>query len=160
MIRYVSVIGPGDGATQRDCEDALTGGRLLAEHGVAVITGGLGGVMAAASEGASQASGLSVGILPGHDRSDGNQHQTIALPTGLGEMRNGLVVRCADALIVIGGSWGTLNELALAQRTGTPVVSLRGWVVSDDGGSVISIESVDSAEAAVARVLTITADLD
>ncbi len=102
-------------------------GLLIAGRGGVVVTGGHGGVMEAASRGAFEAGGTTVGLLPGSDRAAGNQWLTVAIPTGLGELRNGLVVRACDALIACGGSWGTLSEVSLALRTGRPVISLGGW---------------------------------
>lgn len=98
-----------------------------------MVTGGLGGVMEASARGAAGAGGLVVGLLPGRDRAAGNPYLTVALPTGLGELRNGLIVRASDALICVGGSWGTLSEIALAVRTGVPVVMLGGWGLPSDG---------------------------
>ena len=99
-----------------------------------MLTGGLGGVMAAAAKGCNEAGGTSVGLLPGTDRADANPHLTISLPTGLGELRNGLLVRAADGLIAVGGSWGTLSEIALARRAGKPVIALDGWRITDSAG--------------------------
>ena len=93
------------------------------------MCGGLGGVMAAACEGAAEKGGLTVGLLPGTDRAKGNAYLTIALPTGIGELRNGLLVRACDAVIAIGGSWGTLSEIALAKKTGKPVITISGWTI-------------------------------
>src|ERR1035441_5058280 len=84
------------------------------------------------------ASPLSVGILPGADRAQANRYLTMAIATGLGELRNALVVRCSDAVLAVGGSWGTLSEVALAQRLGRPVVSLRGWSVVGPGGAAVT----------------------
>ena len=123
-VGVVAVVGPGESATVEDEQAAEDVGRLLASRGVTVVTGGLGGVMAAASRGAASAGGLVVGILPGSDRADANRWVDVALPTGLGELRNGLVVRAADALIAVGGSLGTLSEVALALRTGKRVVGV------------------------------------
>jgi uncharacterized protein (TIGR00725 family) len=121
-------------------------GRGLAERGVLVITGGLGGVMEAASRGAKEAGGTTVGILPGTDRSEANTYVDVAIPTGLGEGRNALVVRAADALVAIGGGYGTLSEVALALRGEKRVVGVGTWDI--DG-----VEAVDSPEAAVESVL-------
>jgi uncharacterized protein (TIGR00725 family) len=144
---YVAVSGPGEDATATDVEVAREVGRLLAERGAIVLTGGLGGVMRAAVEGADAAGGITVALLPGTDRSVGAS--TVVLPTGLGELRNGLLVRCADAVIAIGGSWGTLSEIALARRTQVPVVAIGGWSV--DGADV---PTAASAAEAVAAALT------
>ncbi len=130
---YVAVVGPGV-AEPPELDAAREVGSRLAQAGAVLVCGGLGGVMSAACEGALAAGGTTVGLLPGHDRSEGNPHLSVALPTGLGELRNGLVVRAADALIAIGGSVGTLSEVALAARTGVPVVLLESWRVTDAAG--------------------------
>jgi uncharacterized protein (TIGR00725 family) len=153
MSWYVAVVGPGATATDDEREAAREVGRRLAEAGCIVINGGLDGVMAAAASGVAEAGGTSVGLLPGRDRSGAAADLTVAIPTGLGEMRNALVVRSADAVIAVGGSWGTLSELALAARSGKPVVSLGGWRVTDDDGNEQPIESAQSAAEAVAAAL-------
>jgi hypothetical protein len=126
--RYVAVVGPRD-ASAAEASAAEAVGRLLAEAGVIVLTGGLGGVMAAAAQGAASAGGVTVGLLPGTDRSAANQWVSIAIPTGLGELRNGLLVRAADVVVAIGGAFGTLSELALALTTGVPVVGVNTWAI-------------------------------
>lgn len=128
---YVGVVGPGT-ATPEQVEQAVQVGRLLAEHGLVVVTGGLGGVMAGAAHGAELAGGTSLGLLPGEDRSAANPHLTLTVPTGLGEMRNALLVRTCDAIVAVGNSWGTVSEIALAARTGVPVVLLEGLRLFDD----------------------------
>jgi uncharacterized protein (TIGR00725 family) len=104
-------------------------GAGLAAAGCTVVTGGLGGVMAAASQGARDSGGFVVGILPGDDATAANEHVDLAVPTGMGEGRNLLLVRMADVVVAVGGSWGTLSEIALARRRHTPVVSVGGWQV-------------------------------
>jgi uncharacterized protein (TIGR00725 family) len=141
----VAVVGPGDAAPE-ELEAAEAIGRELAAAGAVLVCGGLGGVMAAACRGAASAGGTSVGLLPGPDRDAANPWVQVALPTGLGELRNGLVVRAADAVIAVGGAYGTLSEVALALKTGVPVVGLRTW-------SIDGIEPVPGPEAAVARAL-------
>lgn len=127
----VAVIGPGEASDgERAAARAVGGG--LAEAGVVVVTGGLGGVMAAATAGARDAGGVTLGLLPGDDAADATVTPTVAVPTGLGEARNMLVVRSADAVVAIGGAWGTLSELALAIRRGTPVVGLGTWALTED----------------------------
>jgi uncharacterized protein (TIGR00725 family) len=106
--------------------------------------------MEAACRGAAEAGGLTVGILPGGTRDEANAWVTVAIPTGLGELRNGLVVRAADAVIAVGGAYGTLSEVALALAAGTPVVGLATWAI--DG-----IEALDSPAAAVTRALALAA---
>lgn len=150
---YVAVVGPGPDASRRDCERAREVGRLLAERGSCVLTGGLSGVMAAAAEGCSQAGGISIGLLPGTDREAASPHLTIALSTGLGELRNGLLVRSADGIVAVGGSWGTLSEVALAHRLGVPVVTLNGWSVGDAAGVAVPMTTALSPLAAVERVV-------
>ncbi|MBW1708822.1 MAG: TIGR00725 family protein [Deltaproteobacteria bacterium] len=102
-------------------------GELLARHGANLICGGLGGVMAAAAQGAKAAGGLTIGILPGTDRQDANPFIDLALPTGLGEARNALIVRAAQAVIALPGETGTLSEVALGLKMGRPVVGLAAW---------------------------------
>ena len=119
----VAVVG-GSECTPQEAEWAGAVGRLIAERGAVLVCGGLGGVMAAAARGAKEAGGLTVGILPGADPADANASIDVALATGMGEMRNALIVRAAQAVIAIGGGWGTLSEIALARRTNTPVVGL------------------------------------
>ena len=98
--------------------------------------------MEAACRGAKEAGGTTVGLLPGHDRDDANPYVDVAVPTGLGEARNALVVRTADSLIAIGGGYGTLSEIALALRTGKRVVGLGTWEIA-------GIEAVSSPDEAV-----------
>lgn len=142
---YIAVIGPGE-ASEQQLRDGEAVGRGLAQGGAIVVCGGLGGVMEAASRGAAQAGGIVVGLLPGHDRAAGNAWLTVVLPTGLGELRNGLLIRSADAVVAVGGAYGTLSEVALALRAGVPVVGLATWQI--DG-----VDAVDGAETAVARAL-------
>lgn len=150
----VAVIGPGHGVGDDLLSAAETVGAGLARTGYVVVTGGLGGVMAAASRGARSAGGLVVGFLPGDEVDAANDWVDVAVPTGLGEGRNLLVVRAAAAVVAVGGSWGTLSEIALARRRGTPVVSLHGWRVTGpapDDDLVV----VDSPEAALREVVSL-----
>ncbi|MBP2702846.1 TIGR00725 family protein [Microbispora sp. RL4-1S] len=152
-MAQVAVCGPAECGPE-ETDAARTVGRLLAERGAVVLCGGYGGVMAAAAEGARRAGGVVVGVLSGRDRAGASPDLTVALPTGLGEARNALIVRAADAVIVIGGSWGTLSELALAQRGGTPVITLGGWRVIDaDGRPVRGPIAVADPAAAVRLAL-------
>jgi uncharacterized protein (TIGR00725 family) len=147
----VAVVGPAD-ASDEVCALAREVGRLLAERGATVVTGGHGGAMAAASQGARAAGGLVVGLLPGADRAAANEFVSLAIPTGLGQGRNALVVGAADAVLAVGGSWGTLSEIALARRTGKPLVCLRGWRVVDADGAEVEIAAADTPEEAVSRL--------
>jgi uncharacterized protein (TIGR00725 family) len=142
----VAVVGPGDEPT----EHAESVGRLVAERGAVVVCGGLGGAMEAACRGAKQAGGLTVGILPGSDRAQANRFVDVALPTGLGEGRNALVARAADAVIAVGGGYGTLSEIALALRGGKPVIGLGTWEIE----GVVAVESPEAAVAAVFDALS------
>jgi uncharacterized protein (TIGR00725 family) len=125
---YVAVIGASVATAEQE-RVAEEVGRGLAQAGAIVITGGGGGVMAAASRGAAQAGGVVIGILPGEDRGRANQWVSIALATGLGELRNGLIVRAADAAVAVGGAYGTLSEIALAMVGNVPVIGLDTWEV-------------------------------
>jgi uncharacterized protein (TIGR00725 family) len=120
----VSVIGSGSEHEAR----AEEVGRLLAERGCTVVTGGLGEVMAAAARGAKSAGGTTIGILPGESRSTANEWIDHAVVTGLGHARNFAVAASGDGVIAVGGSWGTLAEIAFAMRLDRPVVILEpGW---------------------------------
>jgi uncharacterized protein (TIGR00725 family) len=148
MPPYIAVVGPGE-ATAEEERTAEAVGRSLAERGAIVVCGGLGGVMAAVCRGAATAGGVCVGLLPGTGRAEANQWVTVAIPTGIGELRNGLIVRAADAVIAIGGGHGTLSEVALGLKAGRPVIGLGTWKIS-------GVQAVDDAEAAVGRVLELT----
>lgn len=156
MIRdrvHVAVSGGGE-AGEAACRLAEEVGRELARRGAVVVTGGLGGAMEAASRGAKAEGGTTLAILPTHDRADANQWVDVAVPTGLGEARNALVVRAADAVIAVEGEFGTLSEIALALRLGTPVVGLRTWELARGGqpvqAIVVATTPADAAERAVA----------
>ena len=123
---YIGVVGPSDATPQLERLASEVGERLARAECV-LVCGGLGGVMAAACRGAFAAGGLTVGLLPQERRGAENEYLSVAIPTGLGELRNGLIVRSSDAVVAIGGSWGTLSEIALAIRTGKPVVAMRSW---------------------------------
>jgi uncharacterized protein (TIGR00725 family) len=133
------------GAGEGDSEVAEAVGRELAARGAVVVCGGLGGVMEAACRGAKESGGVTVGILPGTDRAAANAFVDVAIPTGLGEARNALVVRAADALIAVGGGYGTLSEIALALKAGKRVVGLDSWEIegvtgaADPAGAVAAV---------------------
>jgi uncharacterized protein (TIGR00725 family) len=125
-------------------------GRRIAEAGAVVVCGGMGGVMEGASRGAREAGGDVIGILPGEDPSDANPYVTHAVATGIGHARNLAVVASADAVVAIGGEWGTLAEIGFARRLGKRVAALRSWTVSGpgemDGGPGIDVAE-DPAQA-------------
>src|SRR5436309_5272292 len=135
---YVAVSGGGH-ADPGACRAAEEVGRELARRGAVVVTGGLGGAMEAACRGAKQAGGTTIGILPGDDRAEANAWVDVAVPTGLGEGRNALVVRAADALVAVAGELGTLSEIALALRLGKLVVGLDTWELVRAGEPVATI---------------------
>ncbi|MFD6140641.1 TIGR00725 family protein [Promicromonospora sp. NPDC060271] len=133
MPNQVAVCGPRE-CTEQDAANAHEVGRLLAQAGATVLNGGGAGVMAAVSAGARSAGGLVIGVRPGASKNDANPDLSAVLVTNMGEARNAVLVWSADAVIVVGGSWGTLSELALAKRRGVPVVSLGGWQMLDVDG--------------------------
>ena len=127
----IGVIGPG--VCPPDVEAlAEEVGREVARRGAVLVCGGLGGVMRGAARGARSENGLTVGVLPGVNAADANDWIDIVIPTGMGEARNALIVRASDALVAIHGGYGTLSEIALALKTGVPVVGLETWRISDD----------------------------
>jgi uncharacterized protein (TIGR00725 family) len=152
MSTYVAVVGAAlaKADEERTAEEV---GRGLAEAGVIVVCGGLGGVMEAACRGAKAGGGTAVGILPGASREDANRYVDVAIPTGLGELRNGLVVRAADALVAVGGEFGTLSEIALALKARKPVVALGGWELARDGEPIDAVVRATDAADAVTKVL-------
>jgi uncharacterized protein (TIGR00725 family) len=154
MAVQVAVCGPR-ACTAREEAHAYEVGRLLAERGAVVICGGGTGVMAAGAAGARAGGGLVVGVRPGDSRDGASPDLSVTVVTNLGEARNAVIVWSADAVIVVGGSWGTLSELALAKRRGgIPVVSLGGWRILDANGRPLpGVEHVDSAAAAVTAAL-------
>lgn len=149
---YVGVVGPGSPEDSSLLDLAREAGRQLGSRGFVVVTGGLGGVMAAAASGVAEAAGTAVALLPGHDRSAASPGHGVVIPTGMGEMRNALLVRCVDALLAVGGSWGTLSEIALAARTGVPVFAVGGWDLP--GPEVVACGSVDDAVTRLAAAIT------
>ena len=150
--RVVAVIGAGT-AADAEVAAAQRVGERLARRGVAVVTGGLGGVMAAATRGARSAGGRTIGLLPGSDRAAADPSVEVAIPTGLGEARNVLVVRTADAVVAVGGEYGTLSEIAFALKLGIPVVGLDTWQLHRRGQPDPGIEVASSPEAAADRAV-------
>ena len=142
---YIAVVGPGQ-ATDAQLADAEAVGRGLAEAGALVVCGGLGGVMEAACRGAKEVGGATLGILPGSDRAAANAWVDVAVPTGLGEARNALVIRAADGVVAVAGEFGTLSEIALALKAGKTVVGLGTWELGRDPDPITRAN--DPAEAA------------
>jgi len=143
MKPIIAVIGGGT-CTKDELTLAYETGQLVAAGGAILVCGGLGGVMEGAARGAKSNGGVTVGILPGTEPSAANGYIDVPLATGLGEMRNFLIVRVAQALIAIGGGIGTLTEIAVAQRTQKPVIGLH-----DSFGSAIDMPRATSPVEAV-----------
>lgn len=148
---YISVIGPSNATTEilRTAEHV---GACVAKAGAILVTGGGGGAMEAASRGARAAGGRTLGILPGSSRDEGNDYLDVAIPTGMGEMRNVLVVRAGDGVVAVGGGFGTLSEIALALKLGKPVVGIGTWSASIQGREA-ALPTAATAEEAVKLVL-------
>jgi len=158
--KIIGVFGPGN-VTETDDEwqAAASVGQQLARRGCVVLTGGLGGIMTAASKGAKGAGGLTVGILPGTRKSSpANSYVDIPVYTGMGEARNVINVKSCDAAIAIGGEYGTLSEIALALKAGCPIVLLNSWSLTPYGGRDLPNPLLAaSPEEAVAVALTAAA---
>jgi uncharacterized protein (TIGR00725 family) len=154
----VAVIG--DGFCSADVAHlAEEVGRLLAQKGVTVVCGGLGGVMEAACRGATAGGGLTVGILPGTSRHDANPYVDIPIVTGMREARNVIVVSSVQSVIAVSGGFGTLSEIAHALKLGIPVVSLGSWKLSREGweepqGIVPAADPADAVDKALALAIT------
>jgi uncharacterized protein (TIGR00725 family) len=149
----VAVIGPAS-CSAIEAAAAEVVGRVLAEGDAAVVCGGLGGVMEAACRGAQRAGGLTIGILPGSEASEVNDHVDVAIPTGIGEARNALVACSASAVIAIGGRYGTLSEIAFALKRGIPVIGIGTWRLAPPGGGMSgSIIHIDDPVEAARRAL-------
>ncbi|HEX6501528.1 MAG TPA: dethiobiotin synthetase [Micromonosporaceae bacterium] len=134
MAYQVAVCGPAD-CTEAERSDAYRVGQLLADAGAVVVCGCGGGVMAAVAAGVRSRGGIAVGVCRDDERDQASPDLSATLYPGVGEARNAFIVASVDAVIVVGGSWGSLSEQALALRRGDiPVVSLRGWEVIDIDG--------------------------
>ncbi len=152
--KIIAVIGGSD-CTPQEARIAEEVGRELAKAGCILVCGGLGGVMEAACRGARSVGGVTVGILSGNNRLSANQYVQIPITTGLGEARNVLVVKSAQAVIAIDGGYGTLSEIGIALRLGTPVIGLNTWSLSKGDQPDSSIVPAQSAVEAVNLALTL-----
>jgi uncharacterized protein (TIGR00725 family) len=150
--RQVAVIGGGQ-ASSKELKLAEEVGRLLARKGVILVCGGLGGIMEAVCRGASAEGGLTIGILPGESRRGVNRYVQIPIVTGIGHARNVAVVKSAQAVIAVGGSYGTLSEIGHALQSGIPVVGLETWALSKKGKANNSVIIAGSATEAVDTAL-------
>ena len=157
MVSHEMIIGVigNSSCSPEEAKLAETVGELLAQRGAIIVCGGLGGVMETVCRGAKSKGGLTVGILPGQDASMANPCVDIPIVTGLGEARNVVVVKSAQAVIAIGGSYGTLSELAYALKSGIPIIGLNTWSLSRNGREDDSIIRVQSAAEAVDKAISL-----
>lgn len=128
MSCYIAVVGGSD-CTQEELKLAYEVGAEIARRRVVLICGGGSGVMEAAARGADETGGDVIGILPGDDHRRGNPYLKYSIATGLGEARNAIIARTADAIIAVGGEYGTLSEIALALKMNRPVIGLKSWII-------------------------------
>lgn len=148
----VGVIGASK-AGRGVARDAYEVGRLIARKGAALICGGLGGVMEAAARGAKEEGGLTIGVLPGDDPRQANPYIDVPIATGMGYARNVIIVRSSRAIIAVGGSYGTLSEIAYALNLGVPLVGLGTWDVAKIDKGKTEMVMVGTPEEAVERAM-------
>ena len=154
MNIFIGVIGGSDVSPQI-AQLAEEVGREIARRGAVLVCGGMGGVMEAACRGASEEGGLTIGILPGESRRDANPYVQIPIVTGIGYARNVAVVKTAQAVIAIDGSYGTLTEIGYALQSGIPVIGLGTWSVSIDGRADKSIIPAENPRDAVKKAMAL-----
>ena len=155
--RVVAVIGGGQ-CSKEEAKLAEEVGRKLAREGTILICGGLGGVMEAACKGAQEEGGITVGILPGEIREQANPHVQIPIVTGMGYARNITVVKSAQAVIAVGGSYGTLSEIGHALQSDIPVIGLNTWSLVKNGNEDKAIITASSPAEAVSKALSLIGD--
>jgi uncharacterized protein (TIGR00725 family) len=158
MARPVQISVIGSGTCAQDSELAQIAervGRGLAEGGAVLVSGGMGGVMEAASRGAAEAGGTVIGIVPSDDPAHANPYCTHVVATGIGHARNLAVAASGDVVIAVGGEWGTLAEIGFSRRLGRTVLALKSWSASGEGPMVDApgVEAVDDPDEAVGRAL-------
>ena len=149
---YIGVIG-GQFCSEEEERVAYDLGGLLAKEGAIIVCGGLGGVMEAACRGAREQGGITIGVLPGPFRGDANPYVDYAIATDMGQARNAIIVRTADAVVAVGGEYGTLSEIAMALKMGKKVVALTSWEIASKGALDDKIIRADSPAAAVEVVM-------
>lgn len=153
---FIAVVGAGAGSCDaRAARVAEAVGREVAKAGAVLVCGGLGGVMEAACRGASAQGGLTIGLLPTSSRGSANAYVRVAIATGLGEARNAIVTRTADAVIAVGGEFGTLSEIGLALKMGKPVIGLDTWELAKGGQPSSAIRRAASPEEAVKTAMAL-----
>ena len=155
--KFIAVIG-GSQASRKEIRLAEEVGSELAKKGATLVCGGLGGVMEAACRGASSEGGTTIGILPGENRQAANSYVQIPIVTGMGYARNVAVVKSAQAVIAIGGSYGTLSEIGHALQSGIPVIGLNTWSLSKNGKLNSSIIPAENPAEAVEKALELLED--
>lgn len=153
MTFYIAVVG-GSLCSEEEKALAFSVGFEIARRKGITICGGGSGVMEAASRGASEARGTAIGILPGDNRHQGNPYLNFSIATGLGEARNAIITRTADAVIAIGGEYGTLSEIALALKMKKPVIGLKSWSLKAPHQLENGIITAENAEDAVEKALS------
>jgi len=152
--KFIAVIGGGQPSPQ-EAQLAEEVGRELAKQGAILVCGGLGGVMEVACKGASSGGGVTIGILPGESRQAANPYVQIPIVTGIGYARNVAVVKSAQAVIAIGGSYGTLSEISHALQSGIPVIGLNTWSLSRNGQQDNSVILAQNPTEAVNKALNL-----
>jgi hypothetical protein len=152
--KFIAVIG-GSQCSKKEAQLAEEVGRELARRGAILVCGGLGGIMKAACKGASSGGGTTIGILPGDSSQTANPYVQIPIVTGLGEARNVIVVKSVQAVIAIGGSYGTLSEISHALRNSVPVIGLNTWSLARNGRQDKSIIPAQSPVEAVDKALNL-----
>jgi uncharacterized protein (TIGR00725 family) len=155
--KIIAVIGGGQ-CSKEEAKIAEEVGRQLARQGAILVCGGLSGVMEAACKGASSEGGVTIGILPGESRQSANPYVQIPIVTGIGYARNITVVKSAQAVIAVGGSYGTLSEISHALQSSIPVIGLNTWTLSRNGKQDDSIIPAQNATEAVAKALNLATD--
>jgi uncharacterized protein (TIGR00725 family) len=154
---FIAVIGGGQ-CSNEEARMAEEVGHELAKQGAILVCGGLGGIMEAACKGASSEGGVTIGILPGESRQAANPYVTIPVATGIGHARNAAVVKSAQAVIAISGSYGTLSEISLALNSGIPVIGLNTWSLSKNNQPDNSIIQAQNPAEAVTKALNLARD--
>jgi uncharacterized protein (TIGR00725 family) len=155
---FIAVVGSAS------CDEPIAAlaravGQEIGRRGAVLVCGGRGGVMEAACQGAKAQGGITVGILPGADRRQANRYVDIPVVTGLGDARNAVVVRSADAVVAVSGGYGTLSEIGLALKMGRPVVGLGTWELSQQGQPVAAIVRADTPLQAVEAAIALAAKM-
>jgi len=154
---FIAVIG-GSESSPEELSAAEEVGRELARQGAVLVCGGLGGIMEAACQGASAEGGVTIGILPGDIRQAANPYVQIPIVTGLGQARNVIVVKSAQAVIAIDGSYGTLSEISHALQSGIPVIGLNTWSLSRKGRADTAIFPAQDPAEAVRKAISLITD--